>query len=333
VFGTITETNKYIYITEQQIKYTILSNQNKVYLIENNVERILTLTPGVYDEANLATELQIHLGAAFTVSSTTGQLYVSSAENWKIYSRLEMQTKNNFAGVQIVPYALQDINDLFDTISSVYVSAQGLSGDIQLGFSKIYRRVELTTGQYSFTELATVLQNSLNNESSLLSYVVTPDPTKGKLTITNPSTLLFEIYSEEYLTTNKYAFIGYSNPFFGSDHTTGFSGRNILQGNTITGEQHVNIMRHHTIFINSDLGTHNDSIGPLSQTTIARKIVVDQPYGSMINDYHSLAFDYIASEKQSLAAMRFRLTDWMGQSIEMTAGWSLSIVLVPEEEF
>ena len=92
-------------------------------------------------------------------------------------------------------------------------------------------------------------------------------------------------------------------------------------------------MRHHTIFINSDLGAHNDSNGPLSQTTIARKIVVDQPYGSMINDYHSLAFDYIALEKQSLAAMRFRLTDWMGQSIEMTAGWSLSIVLVPEEEF
>ena len=106
----------------------------------------------------------------------------------------------------------------------------------------------------------------------------------------------------------------------------------IIQGDTITAEQHVNTMRHHTIFINSDLVSHNDSIGPLSQSTIARKVVLDAPYGSMINDFHSLAFDYIALEKQSISAMRFRLSDWQGHNIEMNSGWNLSIILVLEDD-
>ena len=92
-------------------------------------------------------------------------------------------------------------------------------------------------------------------------------------------------------------------------------------------------MAHHTVFINSSLEMHNDSVGPMGQTAIARKVVIDAPHGSMINDFHSLAFDYIALEKQSISAMRFRLSDWQGHDIEMTSGWSLSIVLVPEDEF
>ena len=92
-------------------------------------------------------------------------------------------------------------------------------------------------------------------------------------------------------------------------------------------------MRHHTLFINSDLGSHNDSIGPMSQSTIARKIVIDSPYGSMVNDFHSFPYDYIQLEKGSINAMRFRLTDWAGHSVTMESGWSLSIIFVPEEEF
>ena len=52
-------------------------------------------------------------------------------------------------------------------------------------------------GQYSFQELATIVQTSMNNSSSLpLSYVVSPDATTGKLSVTNASILLFEIYPE-----------------------------------------------------------------------------------------------------------------------------------------
>ena len=101
----------------------------------------------------------------------------------------------------------------------------------------------------------------------------------------------------------------------------------------MTSDTHVNMMRYHTIFINSDLGVHNQSIGPLSQSSIARKITIDQPYGSMINDFHSLPYDYIALEKQSINAIHFRLTDWQGHSIDIQSPWSLSLIIVPEEEF
>jgi len=218
-------------------------------------------------------------------------------------------------------------------------SILGVSGNVHLGLSKLYRRVAIPQGQYSFTELATALQTALNTGSTLpqafntSTYVVSADATTGKLSITNASTLLFEIFSEQYLTNQPNAFPGYASPWFASDHATGFTSPGAIQGNTVTAEQHVNTMRHHTVFINSDLGTHNDSIGPLSQTTIARKVVIDQPYGAMVNDYHSLPFDYISLDKQSISAMRFRLTDWMGHSVDMPLGWSLSIIFVPEEEF
>ena len=342
VCGSITATNQYIYVTEQQANFTVLANQNKIYLSEtsggNEIERILSLSAGVYTEATLATQLQVHLGAAYAVTSSTGQLNITSSglTSWKIFSRAELQTKTSFSGQNISPTNLQDACDLMGTTMQ---SILGVSGNVYLGLSKLYRRVAIPQGQYSFTELATALQTALNTGSTLpqafntSTYVVSADATTGKLKITNASTLLFEIFSEQYLTHQPNAFSGYSSPWFASDHATGFTSLGVIQGNNVTAEQHVNTMRHHTVFINSDLGTHNNSIGPLSQTTIARKVVIDQPYGAMVNDYHSLPFDYISLDKQSISAMRFRLTDWMGHSVDMPLGWSLSIIFVPEEEF
>ena len=274
VFGTITQTNQNIYITEQQANFTVLANQNKIYISETSggveIERIKTLTAGVYSESTLATELQLQLGSLYTVTSSTGQLNITSTglTSWKIYSRAEMQAKNSFAGQVIIPSNLQDAADLLGTTMQ---SVLGVSGNVYLNFSKLYRKISIPLGQYSFTELATTIQTSMNDSSSLpLQYVVSADATSGKLSVTNASTLLFEIYPEQYLINSPYAFPGHSSPWFASDHATGFISLGIIQGNTIIAEQHVNTMRHHTIFINSDLGSHNDSIGPLPQSTIAR---------------------------------------------------------------
>ena len=132
---------------------------------------------------------------------------------------------------------------------------------------------------------------------------------------------------------NPNQFPGHTLPFYGSDHTLGFDHFNILQGNTVNANSQVSVLRYHTIFINSDLGSHSDSIGPLSQSTIMRKVVVDQPFGQMINDFHGTLTDYVQLEKQSISSIRFRLTDWQGQPVTIEQGWSLSIILVPEEEF
>jgi hypothetical protein len=92
------------------------------------------------------------------------------------------------------------------------------------------------------------------------------------------------------------------------------------------------MMAYHTLFINSSLGSHNDSLGPLGQTTIARKVIVDVPPGGMVNDYHSQPFDFIQLQKQAITSITFRVTDWRGNQVQMEP-WSLSLIFVPEDEF
>ena len=92
-------------------------------------------------------------------------------------------------------------------------------------------------------------------------------------------------------------------------------------------------MAHHTIFICSSIGMHSDSVGPLGQSSIARKVVIDQPAGGLVNDYHSSPFDYVDVPAGDVHQISFKLTDWRGQEIDMQVGWSLSIILVPEREF
>ena len=113
---------------------------------------------------------------------------------------------------------------------------------------------------------------------------------------------------------------------------TGFTGAAVIEGNSVVAASHVNTMAYHTLFIHSSLGTHNDTIGPVGQSTIARKVVVEGGQGSFIHDFHSTPFDYLALDKQSITSIRFRVTDWRGNPVEMSP-WSLSIVLVPEDQF
>ena len=332
-FGTINSTNQYVYLTEEQQDFTVLSNLNKLYIQETpGGERIIALTPGLYNtEALLATELQTQLGGNYTVTSATGSLTITNSvlTSWKIFSRAEIQTKKIFASQIINQNNVQDISDLFGNAVQAML---GPSHNITLGKSKLYRQISIPSGNYNITDLAAAFQTSLNTGTSLPNtYLVTANSLTGKLNITNSSTLIFEIYPETYLNMHLKAFLGYSSPFYGADHAIGFT--LIQTGNNITSDMHVNVQRYHTLFINSDLGTHNDSIGPMSQSSIARKVTVDQPHGSMIHDFHSLPYDYIQLEKQSINAISFRLTDWQGHPIEMLSSWSLSIIIVPEEEF
>ncbi len=112
----------------------------------------------------------------------------------------------------------------------------------------------------------------------------------------------------------------------------GFTGTAVLPGNSVTGARHINTQAHGTLFICSSLGNHNDSIGPTGASTIARKVTVDQPPGGAIHDFHSLPYDYITLEPQSISGLTFRVTDWAGRTVPM-GHWSLSIIIVPEEDF
>ena len=334
-WGTITQTNRYVYVAEEAPFLTVFDTATKVYFREAGQELIATLSPAMYDGPNLAAQLQSERNQAGTATYTCvwssplgglGQIAVGSSTAIEFVTRKQLLGLSSFAGQILTPSNLQDASDvlgLTEATAAVLVLGSGLA----------YRRVELSSGTYTFDQLATEMQDKLNQGLVLdNTYAVTANATTGRLSITNPSTLKFYLYATQFLDKNPYAFQGYSAPFFHSDDVTGFTGRNRIVGNTVEAESHVNTMAYHSLFINSTLGTHNDTIGPLSQTTIARKVVIDQPQGGMVHDFHSLPYDYLSLEAQSITALRFRVTDWRGQTVSMSH-WSLSILFVPEEQF
>ncbi len=333
VFGSINATNPYFYVTEEQSDFDVIPGQNKLYITEEvgaiKTERIVSLTVGSYaTEAIFATWLGTALGASYTVTqSAANRLTIATTLTaFTIHSRRELLTLPSFAGQSLT--TLDDASDLIGTtISPIY----HIIGHMYLAHSKLYRRVVIPEGYYVLPDLATALATTLNANTTLpQNYVVTQISATGKLSITNASTLLFEVYSEKFLKTLPY-FGGHQAPWYAADEATGFMAATVAQGNSVTSSEHVSMMRYHTIFINSDLGSHNDTVGPMNQSTIARKVVIDQAHGGMIHDYHMLAFDYIQLDKQSLSAIRFRLTDWQGHPVPMPIFWSLSLIIIPDE--
>ena len=335
-FGSIGAHNANTYVAEEQPDFTVLAGLDKVYLQETasgvTTQRVVQIATGTYaNETALATALQTALGGAYTVTAGTQTLVVAnSAISWKIMSRSELQAMRTFAGAHVVRNALGDASDLLGTVMQ---SVQGGTGNVYLGKTLLYRKVTLTPGHRSADDLKTALQNALTSGSSVGSYTVTFSESTGKLTVAAPGT--FHIYSGHYLRYNPNDFPGYAAPFAASDNATGlaFMLPTSNAGSSLTGNQHINLLPFSTLFINSDLGSHNDSIGPISQSSIARKIVCDVPHGGVIHDFHSQPLDYVTLEKQSITSIRVHLTDWDGTPIDLEMPWSLSIILVPESEF
>jgi len=344
-WGTVTPYNRYVYVAEELLLLTVLATANKMYLRETSggvvTDRIVTIPAAVYDGPTLATALatamtagtSVYTATYSTLAGTLGQISIAATgiTSWTILSRATLLHDGVFNGSTLAKSALGDASDVLGSVQADVTGST--TGVVSLGHGLGYRRVELSVGAYTFDTMAAELTTALNTGTSLGTYPTTKNTTTGRLTVTNTSSpLKFHFYPSAYLDANPYSFQGFTGPFSASDNVTGFTGSSILSGNAITAASHVNMMAHHTIFINSTLGTHNDSLGPVGQSTIARKVVIDQPAGGFIHDFHSLGFDYIQLEKQSITSMRFRVTDWRGNPVEMSE-WSLSIVFVPEDQF
>ena len=93
-------------------------------------------------------------------------------------------------------------------------------------------------------------------------------------------------------------------------------------------------MKYHQLFIHSDLGTQDSSIGPSNEQDIIRRIVIDQNIGSVIHDLHANPFDYINLPKGDLRRMTFRITDYNNNLVDMlNMDISFSILIISENEF
>ena len=330
---TIGEDNKYLYVTETQTSLKVLAGQGKVYVQEGNTYRIVQIPTGSYTGASLASAFSTALNTgssgwtvAFISNASLGLLNIGGPSNWKFFSRREL-IAGTFPGT-----FLGDFQDSADLLSLLDAGASGSpSGNVTLAPAKAYRRIALTPGFYTATALADHLQDKLRVGTTLnATWTAAYSNATGRITVANAGG--WEIWPEAYILKNPLLWPGVAEPE-SSDGVTGLEGDAILAGPTVVGEMHVNVLRYHSLFIATSLGSHSDTIGPLGQTSFARKVLISEARGGMIDDRHALPFDYITLEPQNISSITFRLSDYRGRTVPMSVPWSLSLVIVDEQEF
>ena len=196
----------------------------------------------------------------------------------------------------------------------------------------------LSIGFYDGFSLAQEIQTEINSGRNLASaYTVTFDDKTGKLKITNIG--VFSVWPDEALAKGQWnPKLGGGIPLYENDSVNevlGFYGRDALQpiSNEVISNGHVSLMPYHSIFIHSDLGTQDDSIGPNGEQSIIRRIVLDQPPGAMIHDFHSLPHDFVSVTRGNIRTINFRITNYEGKEVDMShMNISFSLIFVSVEE-
>ena len=209
------------------------------------------------------------------------------------------------------------------------------------------RKVGLTAGQtYDGTTLATEVALQLNTGTTLTasSYACTFSSATGKLTISNVTIAPadFSIWPADYLKQGLWNPLNSASiPAYmeGDDcyDIIGFASPYQITGNSttsITGAGHINVMSYHSLFLHSSLGMQGDCIGPDDSQSIIRRVVLDAAPGTMVNDFHSLPYDYVSIQPSQIRNLSFRLADFKGRTVDLQhQGFSFSLLFVPEDEF
>ena len=252
---------------------------------------------------------------------------IGGPSNWKFFSRREL-IAGKFPGV--FPGDFQDSADLLSLVDSP--ASGSPSGNVTIAPAKAYRRIALTPGFYTASSLAAHVQDKHRIGTPLgATWTASYSDTTGRITVANANAA-WEIWPEAYILKNPFLWPGVAEPS-SSDGVTGLEGDAPLAGPTVVAGMHVNVLKYHSLFIATSLGSHSDTIGPLGQSSFARKVLISEARGGMIDDRHALPFDYITLEPQNISSVTFRLTDYRGRTVPMNVPWSLSLVIVPEEEF
>jgi hypothetical protein len=217
--------------------------------------------------------------------------------------------------------------------------------EITAGNVATKRKVGLTAGiGHDGTTLASEVETQLNNGTTLpASYSCVFTSSTGRLTISNTSPLPadFSVWPADYLKHGLWNPLnsGSIPDYIAGDDCydiIGFAGVSKITGNSTTpiAGGHITVTPYHTLFLHSDLGLQGDSIGPDNSQSIIRKIVVETAPGTLINDFHSLPYDYVSVQATQVRNIHFRLADYRGRTVDLLhTGMSFSLLFVPEDEF
>ena len=197
------------------------------------------------------------------------------------------------------------------------------------GGTEVKRLLLLEIGNYSSLELANAIETHLNLSKTLANdYSVTYIERTGKFQIVNSSPGTWYLATRTQLKDPAGFWAGQviTDP---KDcySVIGFMGTEVVSSGTLSLTGYVQLQPYKTLFLcSSSFGNPNQSIGPVSQSDIIRRIVVAAPFGNYVHDQHSTQADYVDCSLCQLDNLSFRLTDSEGHTVDLH-GHSISFSL------
>ena len=183
------------------------------------------------------------------------------------------------------------------------------------------RTVLLQEGNYTGEELRALLETSLN-ANKLLSgnYIVTYEEKTGNYKIANSTGTWFLPTRQDLTTTGG---VWSSNTITEADlrvchDVIGYTTESLYLNGVLTMGGFIDLLPYKTLFLcSSTFGNLGQSVGPVRQGDIVRRIVVNAGFGHLIHDLHSTAAGYVDVSLTQLSQMHWRLTDEKGRVVSL----------------
>ena len=197
------------------------------------------------------------------------------------------------------------------------------------------RIVTLPQGQYTVTELKDALQVALNGAGKQITgtYVCTFNDLTNRLVITMANaaaTDQFRVWPERVLRENAALWSLTAETLHSANHVLGFSEGSVqLSGPTVTSPNAPNVQPYSQVFIRSNLGSSNESLGPNFETDIIRRIIVgNTPQNSVVIDQLTTDADCIKFDaSQELSQIWFDFID-INSNVISTHGLPVSFSII-----
>ena len=207
------------------------------------------------------------------------------------------------------------------------------------------RKITLEAKQYTIATLAAQLQSKFNAGTFLPGspYTWTFDADQGKLSVQvagASANSVARLLPMEFLRTNPAYFISFYGEAVGyvdsADLIIGLT-QQIALAHTDTSPtqlEHVSMNPFHILYLHCDsgLGTGEDSIGVMGNSTALRSIPVTSGYGSMLHDDSLNGKDFTVVYPGQMQTFRFRLADVYWRPIPLSMPFSFSIILEAVDE-
>ena len=259
---------------------------------------------------------KVYIDSYYRASGTSSDFTIDLPETVQLEDSMLCQTHD-----VSIPHSWYSINE---TNNNLYFRHQVIPPAVPNGIT--YRKIKIPEGNYTASDLAKTIEVALNLRVDTgdrpNTYSIHYNSSTNKFTISsNYATVIFVV-----LTDGEVAPV--ANVFSDPVDVSNLNSINRVMGNTTpAGDAYTNVAPYTSNFIDlvpfKNLYLHCNEISNFNQLTaagnssIVKKIPVNVPYLSIINDNELSSVDYIDVSNKMLRRLNFRLTNHFNQVVNL----------------